>query len=344
MIDTQGSSLKYIDLSGYSFSGKGAYNNLFAEFSGFHTHPYDFEFDLVRTKDGILDLYLSLVDHWSPVRSSEAIRRFRKLIQTYGGHKTFWDRLTRHGRHYDTYFAGFSEMSEIYINSLINSSWRGQWPFAHEQKTGIQVFCMKVLYNLGYQKSIDADIYLSAPEKATFLENTRAYLDQVLHSKVANSVVVMNNVFEPFDPALTMQFFSNAKSIVIDRDPRDIYLAALAYTNSDGSKGWKATTGKNVNDFIERFSIYRNHVKQHENSAILRISFEELVLEYEKTLQKLFDFLEVDRTVHRDKKIHFDPDVSKAGVYMWKNVDGTLKEDVEKIAEELGSLCLEIEE
>jgi hypothetical protein len=76
----------------------------------------------------------------------------------------------------------------------------------------------------------------------------------------------------------------------------------------------------------------------------LRISFEELVLEYEKTLQKLFDFLEVDRTVHRDKKIHFDPDVSKAGVYMWKNVDGTLKEDVEKIAEELGSLCLEIEE
>ena len=35
---------KYIDLSGYSFTGKGAYNHLFSEFSTFHTHPYGFEF------------------------------------------------------------------------------------------------------------------------------------------------------------------------------------------------------------------------------------------------------------------------------------------------------------
>lgn len=330
---------KYIDLSGYSFTGKGAYNNLFAEFEGYHTHPYDFEFDIIRTQNGILDLYISLVEEWSPVRSSEAIRSFKKVIQSYGGNKTLLDRLTTNGRHYDSVFTSFSEISEDYINSLIDSSWKGQWPYAFEKIQKYQILIYKILFNLGYKKIFENDVYLAAPTDKEFMDKTKKYLNSILSSNMSlnKSTIVMNNVFEPFNPLKSMQFFDNVKSIVIDRDPRDIYLAAWNYTNQDGSKGWKATLGSNVESFVQRFKLYRNKIKNDENSNILRITFEDLVFQYEQTLDIILNFIEEDKSIHINKKKYFDPEISKKGVGMWKNT--SKKMEVDYIYQHLKEYC-----
>ena len=166
--------------------------------------------------------------------------------------------------------------------------------------------------------------------------------NDILSRKVQSSAttIVMNNVFEPFDPLRSMRFFDNVKSIVIDRDPRDIYLSALNYVNQDGSKGWKATLGDNVEEFICRFKTYRYNIKDKADELrILRLSFEELVLNYHHTLNKLFEFIEEDSCIHKYQKKYFNPDVSKQGVGAWKNVKGRTKEDVEKIYTELKDYC-----
>lgn len=334
----------YLDLSGYSFSGKSAYNNLIAEFENFHTHAFDFEFDLLRTKDGILDLYITLIQNWSPIRSSEAIRNFKIVINAYGGNKSFYDKLTKHGRHYDYYFPDFTKYSQKYIDDLIDATWKGQWPFAFEKSLISKIFLYKIIQKLGYKNIFEEEVFLSSPSKDFFINRTKQYLEEILTSNISvgTKFIVMNNVFEPFNPNLSMQFFDNVKSIVIDRDPRDIYLSALAYDNKDGSKGWKATIGKNVDDYIQRFKAYRMHVVENEDSNILRINFEDLVLNYEETLNKLFIFLEEDKSIHKYPKKYFNPEVSKKGVGMWKNVNGQLKKDIDKIYSELKEYCLDI--
>jgi hypothetical protein len=103
--------IKVIDLSGYSFSGKSAVYDLLSEFEGYGNHGKEFEFDLIRTSNGILDLYNQLVLNWSPVRSSEAIRAFNDLIVSYGGDGSLISRLTRSGRHYDKLFPDFTKAS-----------------------------------------------------------------------------------------------------------------------------------------------------------------------------------------------------------------------------------------
>ncbi len=333
--------MKVIDLSGYSFTGKGAYNNLFAEFKTHHTHLYEFEFDIIRTQGGIIDLYTALVERWSPVRSSEAIRDFKKIVRSYSGEKTFFDRLTTGGRHYGHIFPGFNLASQGYIDSLVDTSWRGQWPFAFDQTSGIQMLVYKVLYNIGFKDIFEDDIYLSAPTDREFKKKTIRYLYNILSSNTGDdiSTIVMNNAFEPFDPSISMQFFDYAKSIVIDRDPRDIYMAAWDYTNKDGSKGWKATLGSDIEGFIQRYKLYRDKINHSAKDNILRITFEKLVLDYENTLGIIFDFIEEDRTIHTNKKKYFDPDISKKGVGMWKNADGQLKKDIEKIQSELKEYC-----
>jgi hypothetical protein len=330
--------VEFLDLSGYSFTGKSAFNDLFCEFKSFHTQAYNFEFDLLRTKDGILDLYFSLIEHWSPVRSAESIRQFQNVINAYKGNYTFLDRLLTTGRHYDYKFPGFTEESEAYLKDLVDSLWHGQWPYAFEKKNKFDILRLKILYNLGFKNIFESEVYLSAPSKEFFIQRTNQYLYNVLTSniEVDTSVVVMNNVFEPFNPLLSMQFFDNAKSIIIDRDPRDIYLAAWEYVNSDGSKGWRATLGKNVEDFVIRFKKYRNKTSK-EDKNVLKVNFEDLVLDYDKTLKKLYDFLQINDSLHIHKQKYFKPSSSSKGIQMWKNTHR--KKEIEYISKNLSEYC-----
>ena len=66
---------KFLDLSGFGISGKGAFIDLLREFDNYDTPRPDFEFGLIRIKDGLLDLKCSLVDNWSPVRSDVSIKK-----------------------------------------------------------------------------------------------------------------------------------------------------------------------------------------------------------------------------------------------------------------------------
>lgn len=335
---------KIIDLSGYSFSGKGAYNNLFAEFDGCYVHPYAFEFDLFRTRNGILDLYIALIQEWSPVRSSEAIRGFKNLIKVYGGTDSFISRLTSLGRRYDQMFPGFTKTSNKYIDDLVDFSWEGLWPFAFENTTRFKVFVYKVLKYLGYKTIFEKPIFLSSPTEDEFIYKTNKYLNDILFMNISEKVstVVTNNVFEPFNPLKSMKLLDNAKSIVIDRNPCDIYLAASLYVYPNGVKGVRATLGSNVEEFIKKFKIYRSKVSSQDDKSILRLSFEDLVLKYDITRKRIFDFIEEDESIHVAPKKYFDPEISRKGVGMWKNVQGQLKKDVEKIYLELKEYCIEI--
>ncbi len=336
-------SYKVVDLSGYSFSGKSAVYDLLNEFDGYISHSKLFEFELLRTADGVLDLENALAHNWSPVRSSEAIRRFKRLINKYGGTNSIWSRLTSIGHQYDTFFPGFTEISKGYIRTLIKASWESDWPFALNDLPISSVLYRKFIRKLGVKSSFEFEVYLSRISDKEFINITKAYFHNLFSSILGESdrAIVLNNSFEPFFPLNSHKFFSEPKSILVDRDPRDIYVSVLKQGIVQGANVGKAVSGSNVNDFINRFLIYRTgNVNDHED--ILNLSFERLVLDYESSKRMIIKFLGEDESVHIFPKKYFDPTISIKGIGLWRNVSGQLQKEVNIIHSELKEFCIEI--
>jgi len=124
---------KFLDLSGYMFSGKSAVSDLIREFEGYYVTNYRFEFPLIRNQDGIMDLEKALVDDWSPIRSDVELKRFLKLITKMSGHKKRLFSLKEEEliswNYQQLYSDKFYRYSMEYIESLIDFKIKAWWPY-----------------------------------------------------------------------------------------------------------------------------------------------------------------------------------------------------------------------
>jgi hypothetical protein len=307
--------IKFLDLSGYAFTGKSAVIDLMREFEGYHVPHFEFEFNLLRIQGGILDLKTALVDDWSPIRSDAAIRRFKKLVRSMGTKNSRLDPRTwfvAMGINYDEYFNHqFFALSERYLAELVDASWRAEWSYAIAEWSGLELFYRRVKRLLGCKDAYKVEMYLAQSEE--FLPATRRYLRDLLSSNVspATKTIVMHNAFEPFNPYRSLDLLESAKCIIVDRDPRDNYVAGL----------WYKPLALPVREFTKRYRVYRLAARRNlkTDDRILRIQFEDLVLHYEKTLNRILAFLGEDKSVHVRPLQYFNPAVSAKNIGIWKN-------------------------
>jgi hypothetical protein len=280
-----------IDLSGYSFTGKSAYYDLLSSSHNICAFGVESEFELIRVQGGIIDLYQALCISWSPIRSSEAIRNFKRLIRYLGGRRSIIDRFLRHGSHYDSIINNFTEKSEKFIDQLIIAQWEGEWPFANLNESHALTIFKKHLKRIGIGKR--ETVYLSSFSEKKFIEICNSYICELFEDcyDPNRQGLLLNNCFEPFDPLLSMKFFPNARSIIVDRDPRDIYISASKARIVNGVDVGGAVIGGGVENFIERFLIYRNNVSQVLSPNLMRTNFENLILNNRNEIERLSDFL-----------------------------------------------------
>jgi len=330
-----------IDLSGYSFTGKSAVYDLLSHSDSFCGFGKNFEFELLRAPGGIIELREALTGgNWSPVRSSDAIRRFLKLIDNLGGSKTVFDRVTRLGSHYDFYFPDFTGNSIDYIDKLVTGNWTSFWPFSKFQYNVRDIISYKVFSKFGVVRN--DHVYLSKVKLSDFDAYTRDFLGILfpLEGNKLGQIPVINNAFEPFNPTVSSGLIRGSKSIIVDRDPRDIYLAALASSNGIGSKVGSAVVGNNVKDFVNRFLVYRSAVVSDNNSSVYRMTFESLILQFDETLSDLCVFLDVDRNGFSMLGDGFDLAKSAKNIGMWRDLsDSKTIESIEFIERELSGYC-----
>ena len=391
---------RFVDLSGYMFSGKAAVIDLLREFSGYYVPDYRHEFPLLRVQDGIMDLDKALLDDWSPIRSDAAIRRFRKLAQKMSNTRrkislreedlVAWGLSEQYG-------AAFSQLSMEYVDRLIDLRTSAPWPYAEASQSFYELLIQllrprmsgvrhaalrgvlsagRVLSSIVFPKYAadfrDLQNSLLLPLKPAavgehdmagvrsyswnevdlviasgggFLEATRDYLEAVLSNEVdrqAFHTIVMHNAFEPFNPWRPLRYFRDAKCIVVDRDPRDIFVTARTFSdgfNDNPNVYSRIAFAHDVSAFIRRHQILRSRTNfsMDPPKKVLRIRFEELVCHYDATVELVLDFLEVDRSAHRDKGKYFDPGKSAANVGLWKNCP--FQEEIGLIRAQLASDC-----
>ena len=326
---------KYLDLSGYAFTGKHAVIDLMREFRGYCVPHFQFEFNLLRIQGGIRDLETALVDDWSLIRSDAALRRFEKLVKRLAG-RNYWlgpaSWFSAIGAGYDEYFHGqFSPLSKKYVEGLVEAAWHADWPYPLTDISAGELFFRKLLRQLRIRRAMDFNVRLSAPKN--FLDLTKSYLNGLMAAFADNQAdihtVVMHNSFEPVNPIRAARYFHDAKCIIVDRDPRDNYVAGL----------WYRPTALPPEQFIHRYRLYREAVggRKEEDGIILRINFEDLVLDYQKTLEKILAFLGETSASHVSPKKYFDPAVSVKNVGIWKSYPK--QDEITAIARELKEYC-----
>ena len=332
--------MKVLDVSGYSFSGKSAIYDLLEEFDGYCGQGKEFEFDLLRASGGVLDLEFALIRNWSPVRSSEAIRRFGILTRNFGGDGRGLSRLTRLGTYYEKHFPGFESFSKKYLEELCDVEWESYWPFVYFDAGKMEIFWRKTLARLFRIDTMRSRVVLARPDAMHFHKVTRSYLRTIFGNfqRPDCRTLVLNNAFEPFAPENSINLFDDARCIVVDRDPRDIYLSALRAGRVGNTDVGRAVTGETVGDFIARFRIYRCG-DYEENPRVLRLRFEDLIENYEETVAKILRFLDESPSTHVRKGAIFKPSLSAQGIGQWQKATGEERIAVKCIENELQEYC-----
>lgn len=331
-----------VDLSGYSYSGKSAYYDLLSQSPGINSFGKEVEFDLLRAQGGLLDLYQALCVSWSPIRSSEAIRRFARLICYLGGHGKFNDRLFRYGPHYDSIIKDFTFKSERFLQQLILARWHGEWPFSAFDEAHWVSILKKYLKKIGYKNT--QEIYLASATKAEFKALAKQYIKDLFFSDLSGeqgAAVLLNNCFEPVDPLFSMEFFPNSRAIIVDRDPRDIYISASNNRIINGVDVGGAVVGGGVDSFIERFLVFRKNINQSSSTKILRTNFENLIINFEDEIDKLNKLLFPLKLEKEGLAVYFDRYQSAKNIRQWslpKNYK--YYSEVKQIEWRLGDYCI----
>jgi hypothetical protein len=302
-----------------------------------------------------MDLHRALCEDWSPSRSDFAIKRFRKLCEALDF--DYSEKLTDR----------FMEYTDEFFESLIIGSLfiDGGYDSLYEDRTQKERF-KSILKNIGlfylvkkvYKLLISnnqisdhkTEVFLS--DGNDFIIKAKAYLEKVLFSNTSSELntVISNNAFEPFNPQKSIRIFNNAYAIIVDRDPRDIYASVMGLDETflphfETDEGLFTADylqqlkedmlgADDIQSFIKRQRLYREKMQiEKDNPRVVYVNYEDLVLNYEETVQEILSKVGIDSHLHTKKKHYFDPEQSSKNVGLWKQKRDS--EDIKLIEKEL---------
>ena len=340
--------MNFVDVSGFGHSGKSVVSDILREFEGFQVPSHNFEFNLIRIQGGLIDLKHALVDNWSPIRSDAAIRRFIKLVHRIGPPASFSNPKSlfySNGMNYDNVFKGrFSEISEAFVRSLIYTEFLADWPYPLIDDLPSKQFLARFRNVVSAKKKL-INVMITDPKE--FEMKATRYLQDLfgLILEDDKDVMVLHNAVEPFNPRDGLFLLGDAKLIVVQRDPRDIFASTIVSEGAfipdyETKRNWELKRnmlGNTVDLFIERQKLYYDHVQaDKDNDHVLRLRYEDIILDYNNTLKRLYDFLNVGSQSHELKGEFFNPLLSKKNIGLWKSANPA---DIKKIKNALSDYC-----
>lgn len=127
------------------------------------------------------------------------------------------------------------------------------------------------------------------------------------------------------------QYVKNLKSILVARDPRDLYVWTMMIDCE-----WIAH--KTVDDFIKWYSIAYSHVKYGKAADHLVVRYEDLIWDYDNAVSSIEEYLGMTAKDHTSKFSCFDPKLSAKYTKLYK-LHPEYAEAVKKIEKELAYHC-----
>ena len=330
-----------IGACGFGGTGSSAVKDFLKEFS--NVQILDRAESMFAFKvDGLQDLEYHLMKQYSRQISGDiAIKRFR--MQSRFANTPFVKKIYLNPKKY-------KRDTDEFLESITQTNYSGLDNADYENVNRIQSIVVMGFkkFIIRYYEQWTGKLYKWWPMRKmsvsicpdNFYSCAKKYMMSVIENAGGNfsKTIVLDQPFEGNNPAQSFPFFEDPFAIVVDRDPRDLYLAA-SYQWIDGM----FMPRRNPEQFVQYYKQQREHINyEKDNDKALRIRLEDMIFDYEKTCMKIIKALGFKEEDHVEKKKYFKPMVSLRGTQLYKKIPGH-KEEIDYIEKELADYLFDFE-
>lgn len=326
--------MRVITCASYYGTGSSAVTDYITEFQSVQSLG-DYEFRFLHDTDGIADLEYHLVWNHNRHNSGHALKRFKKIVDFHAG--------SRLVSRYEPFFQNrWKELAYKYIDALTDFTFTGWWQYDLLDK-GFTYYYAKQLLSKAYRMTLargtektlnvlpNEKTYCSRPSAEKFTEETKLFLRELLAAGNPQNkpFLMVDQLLPSSNLDRFWKFFDDIKAIVVERDPRDLYILEKCI--------WKGSLipTDNAKVFCDWYKYTRAHRKTEkfdENHALL-LQFEDLIYKYDETTERLRDWLGLDPADHLEPRSKLNPDISIKNTRLWEKYD--IGEDLKLIESEL---------
>ena len=334
--------ITFVDVSGFFTSGSSAMVDLLKEFKGFYESNAEIRF--IKDPYGISQMENALVNQWEFINSSAAISDFRELCRK--GCRNGKGLFAPAGFNLKkTITKDFMKITDEYINELSDYTYKFDFYHYKFKKNYIKYVTDRYRWAIEYLtkgkiKTANRNIetcYFAHPTQEQFNEATKRYFNRLFEEQTNGKerpFIILDQAVSPNNTQVIHRYFSKAKMIIIDRDPRDMYVDDIQWgENLDKNYQTKEAAER----YVLRAKALRERIELDED--ILYVRFEDLVVNYDETRLKVLHFLGLDEKDHIFKRRFLKPEVSIKNVGIWRKFYDECHEAIDTIYAELPDLC-----
>ena len=312
-------------MTGFGGTGSSAVTDFVSEYNSVATHG-DFEVWLLQGLWGLVDLEHFLLINPHRHKSGYALDMFRKYVQDI---QPSYERI---------FGAAFREKTNKYIAKLELLEFDGFWSQKALDANLLQraVFWqilptlerrLATLFARSTERYIPrlprSKMYMY-DHKVDFLKETRSYLADLLMYENSDPNVTHYH-YDQLVPSQVTEAYSrllpNVKIILVDRDPRDLYVIAKYIWKREG---WIPT---DVKKFVNWYAALREASLSTKNENVMKINFEDLIYKFEKTSANISKFYGLSTSDHVFAGKYFDRNISIKNTQIYKSIGNTCEVD-----------------
>jgi hypothetical protein len=318
-----------LNITGLGHSGKSLIYDILNNVKSDSILPASVEFELIRMPNGFLDLIESIKYGSDPIRFNYILSNMICQLERMANQVSLvrpWSYFIYTGHNYNTIYG---EFYKDLINELKSFEFL---PKKYERLDVLSKLSSPVWTFMRFKLGLirnnipkSSIPYLNLTEIVDFLH----YYIYKFYRTEKNGLVILNNAFDIFSIDRPCVRDLAIPSIIVVRDPRDIWLSL----NSNGENytpSWEKNSNSKIikenlwpsdlNNFIIKYKSYMLKINNLKNDHLI-LKFEDLCLYPQKSIDKISDYIKVDIKIKDLEKTVYN---SKQNVGLWRKSNNNI--------------------
>ena len=319
-----------VSIGGYASSGGTALRDALKGFED--TSIFPGEFRLIKERYGLLDLQEAIIISSTPENTDLAIKDFIWLCSNFAQRSSRW---RKSGLSYDFYTNGlFSQSLNNFVSNIVSYQYPMYWYFFEFRKVWIKQIYNRILIKLGIMP-VGSKAFMSTVDINQFNLYAKQMIEEFINQNQVDKVSILHNaipIYRYNQIVKSRHFFSDLKIIIVDRDPRDIFLDMYEGRYLGGGKD-PIERARSFVEFYKHARIDKEKVTKLPYVKIIR--FEDLCFKYNETLESVTNFIGIKNKISNKSICYFKPLESASNVGLWRRCSSVEKISIRYIEKEL---------
>lgn len=305
-------------------SGSSAITDLLSEVEGYSCANGSYEYVFMHCPDGVFDLEDKLLRGNNAIRSDEALHAFYRCMKMLCKDRHFWIADYTH-----KISPEFLDWCREFVDALIDEKNTATFWY-YQENPNLRIHLKRLVGKVLRKVSLGNirlkpglryhEMWISYATEEEFYRAARTFLDKFFaHMGAEESSVILDQFLLPHNLFRMPHYLGeHCKAIVVERDPRDVFLLNKYYWNTAGCP---IPYSFDVESFYRNYRKMRLAEKPCDSGNILRIHFEDLIYRYDTEVRTIFDFLGIREELHTQKKTKLIPEKSRLNTQLFRKKD-----------------------